>query len=294
VRIIRTSWKICQSFQAHETGRITHMRQVEGTSLLVTVAEDLSNEPVLKVWALDKPVKKTGMPTCLSTLNIQNGRKQFPISAFAALDDLSQLAVGFANGSVTVIRGDLIHDRGTKQRIVHDSEEPITGIEFIADAKITTLYVATTARLLKLVVTGKGQGQPPRTVEDAGCAVGCMTVNKKTGDVIVVRDDAVYYYNLDGRGLCFANDGSTTLASTYQDYVALVSPPASIKNGDSENIRRRFGGASSESLFNASTFTMIDPTLQIVAHTQTLISKVHSLFEIWGDLFILTQDGKVL
>ncbi|KAI1844197.1 hypothetical protein JX266_009681 [Neoarthrinium moseri] len=293
VRIIAASWKVCRSFQAHETGRITHMRQIEGTSLLVTVAEDLSNEPVLKVWALDKPVKKTGLPTCLSTINIQNGRKQFPISAFTALDDLSQLAVGFANGSVTVVRGDLIHDRGTKQRVVHESEEPITGIEFVTDAKVTTLFVATTARLLRLVVTGKGQGQPPRTVEDSGCAVGCMTLNKTTGDIIVVRDDAVYYYNLDGRGLCFANDGTTSLASTYQDYVVLVSPPAQPSNGDSENIRRRFGGGSAETLFNASTFTMIDLNLQIVAHTESLISKVQALFEIWGDLFILTQDGKI-
>lgn len=77
------------------------MRQVEGTSWLVTIAvcrsqarpvpglspsgadntqqEDLSSEPVLKVWALDKPVKKTGLPTCLSTLNIHNGRKPFPV-----------------------------------------------------------------------------------------------------------------------------------------------------------------------------------------------------------------------
>ncbi|KAM0815289.1 putative Vacuolar protein sorting protein-like protein [Seiridium cardinale] len=293
VRIIGTSWKICRSFHAHESGRITHMRQVEGTSLLVTVAEDLSNEPVLKVWALDKPVKKTGLPTCLSTLHINNGRKQFPISAFTAVDDLSQLAVGFANGSVTLIRGDLIHDRGTKQRIVHESEEPVTGVEFVSEAKVTTLFVATTARLLKVVVTGRGQGQTPKTVEDSGCAVGCMTLNKKTGDIIVVRDDAVYYYNLDGRGLCFANDGTTTLAATYQNYVALVSPPASSGSGVTDNIRRRFGGGSAESLFNASTFTLIDPTLQIVAHTESLISKVQALFEIWGDLFILTQDGKI-
>jgi vacuolar protein sorting-associated protein 11 len=79
VRIVGPSWKVVRSFQAHETGRITHMRQIDGTSLLVTVSEDLSNEPVLKVWALDKPVKKTGLPTCLSTLNIHNGRKQFPV-----------------------------------------------------------------------------------------------------------------------------------------------------------------------------------------------------------------------
>ncbi|RYC54068.1 hypothetical protein CHU98_g12144 [Xylaria longipes] len=293
VRIIGSSWKVVRSFQAHETGRITHMRQVEGTSLLVTVSEDLSNEPVLKVWALDKPVKKTGLPTCLSTINISNGRKQFPISAFTALDDLSQLAVGFANGAVTVIRGDLIHDRGTKQRVVYESEEPITGVEFVSDPKLTTLFVATTSKLLKLVITGSGRGQPPRTVEDSGCAAGCMTVNKKTGDIIVVREDAVYYYTVDGRGLCFANDGATTLASTFEDYVALVSPPGSSKNGASENMRRRFGGASTESLFSAATFTMIDPQLQIVAHTETLISQVKALFQIWGDLFILTQDGKI-
>ncbi|KAI1091158.1 vacuolar protein sorting-associated protein 11 [Rostrohypoxylon terebratum] len=293
VRIIGPSWKIVRGFHAHDTGRITHMRQVEGTSLLVTVSEDLSNEPVLKVWALDKPVKKTGLPTCLSTLNISNGRKQFPISSFTALDDLSQLAVGFANGAVTVIRGDLIHDRGTKQRIVYESEEPITGVEFVADPKLTTLFVATTSKLLKLIISGKGQGQPPRTIEDAGCAAGCMTVNNKTGDIIVVREDAVYYYTVEGRGLCFANDGVTSLVSTFQDYVALISPPPVSGSGGSDNIRRRFGGTNTEALFNAARFTMVDPTLQIVAHSESLISEVKAIFQIWGDLYILTQDGKV-
>ncbi len=38
VRIVSASWKVVRSFQAHDAGSITHMRQVEGTSLLVTVA----------------------------------------------------------------------------------------------------------------------------------------------------------------------------------------------------------------------------------------------------------------
>lgn len=37
VRIVGPSWRIVRSFQAHEGIRISHMRQVEGTSLLVTV-----------------------------------------------------------------------------------------------------------------------------------------------------------------------------------------------------------------------------------------------------------------
>lgn len=258
----------------------------------MTISEDLSSEPLLRVWALDQIVKKTGLPTCLSELRISNRLKQFPISAFAALDDLSQLAVGFANGSVTVIRGDLIHDLGTRQRIVHEGEEPITGVEFVVDAKTTTLFVATTSKLLKLLISGKGQ-QAARTVEDAGCAANCMTINKKTGDIIVVREDAVYYYTLDGRGLCFANDGATSQVAAYKDYIALVSLPSSSRNGAAKNMGRSFGGANAEALFNASTFSMVDPALQIVAHSETLISQVKDIFQIWGDIFVLMQDGKV-
>lgn len=80
VRILSQSFKVVRLFKAHDIGTITHMKQVQGTSLLVTVAEDLPNEPVLKVWALDKVEKKTGMPRCESTLSINNGRKPFPVS----------------------------------------------------------------------------------------------------------------------------------------------------------------------------------------------------------------------
>lgn len=292
VRIVSSSFKVLRSFQAYDAGSITHMKQVDGTSLLVTIAEDMSNEPVLKVWALDKPIKKTGLPTCQSTLAIQNGRKPFPISAFAAVEDLSQLAVGFANGAVTVIRGDLIHDRGAKQRTVFESDEPITGVEFRDAAKITTLYVSTTARILKLVISGKGQGQPARALEDAGCGVGCMTVDKQTGDIIVVRDDAIYYYKLDGRGPCYAYDGPKSLVAVFEGYVALVSPPASTSNSKTSALRR-FGGAQADDLFNTSTFTLLDTSLPCVAHSESLVSQPQTIFTNWGDLFLLTQDGKV-
>ncbi|KAH9211933.1 vacuolar protein sorting protein-like protein [Leptodontidium sp. 2 PMI_412] len=292
VRILSPSFKILRTFQAHETGSITHMKQVEGTSLLVTISEDISNEPVLKVWALDKPVKKTGLPTCQSTLSIQNGRKPFPISAFTALDDLSQLAVGFANGSVTVVRGDLVHDRGARQRTVHESEEPITGVEFRDEDRITTLYISTTSRILKLAISGR-QGQAARAVEELGCAVGCMTLDKRTGDIVIVRDDAIYYYGVDGRGPCYAYDGPKSLVTVFGDYVALVSPPSTTISPAKSNGLRRFGGAQAEDIFNTSTFTLLETGLKFVAHSESLVSQVKTLFKIWGDLFALTQDGKI-
>lgn len=187
----------------------------------------------------------------------------------------------------------MVHDRGAKQRIVHESEEPITGVEFRTDAKITTLYVATTSRILKLVISGRGQGQPARTVEDSGCGVGCMTVDKRNGDIVVVRDDAIYYYGLDGRGPCFAYDGPKSLVEIYKDYVALVSPPAATPSATRTNTLRRFGGVQADDLFNTSTFTLLDTGLKFVAHSESLVSQVKALFAIWGDLFTLTQDGKV-
>ena len=58
-------------------------------------------------------------------------------------------------------------------------------------------------------------------------------------------------------------------------------------------MRRRFGGGATDALFDASSFVLLETDLRIVAHTETLISPVRFIFEVWGDLFIVTQDGKV-
>jgi hypothetical protein len=202
--------------------------------------------------------------------------------------------VGFANGSVTVVRGDLIHDRGAKQRTVYESEEPVTGVELREEANnLTTLYVATISRILKLVTSGKGAGQAAKNVEESGCAVGCMTVDKRNGDIVVVRDDAIYYYGIDGRGPCYGYDGPKSLVTIYEDYVALVSPPTTAPTSNKPSALRRFGGVQAEEFFNTSTFTLLDTDLKFIAHSESLVSQVKTLFVIWGDLFTLNQDGKV-
>ncbi|KAL8841184.1 MAG: hypothetical protein Q9170_001038 [Blastenia crenularia] len=267
------------------------MKQIDGTSLLVTISEDLSNEPMLKVWALDKSDKKTGGPKCLSSLSIQNGRKQFPISAFAALDNLSQLAVGFANGSVTIIRGDLINDRGAKQRTVFESEEPITGVEF-RDGPTTTLYLATTGRILTLTITGRGQGQPAKNLDDHGCGVGCMTADSDSGDIVVARNDAIYFYGVNGRGPSYAYEGPKQLVNVFGTFVGLVVPPKT-DSGSKPGVLRRFVGGQTSDIYKSSTFALLDTDLKYVAHTETLVSQVRTVFAEWGDLFLLMLDGKL-
>ncbi|KAJ5783097.1 hypothetical protein N7457_004871 [Penicillium paradoxum] len=289
VHIISSGFRTVRSFKAHDTGSITHMRQINNTALLVTVAEDLSNEPVLKVWALDTE-KKDGCPRCLSTVPVQNARRQFPISAFAAVEDLSQVAVGFANGSVTIIRGDLIHDRGAKQRIVFESEEPITGLETQTGA-VTTLYISTTSRILTLVIAGRGQGQPARVLEDTGCGLGCMTLDKESGDVLIAREEAVFTYGPRGRGASYAFEGPKTSIDAFRDYVALVCPPKA-ETGKSDPLRK-YTANPAEELFGTTTFTLLDTDLKFIAHSEALVSPMKRVFMEWGDLFLLTTDGKI-
>lgn len=209
------------------------------------------------------------------------------------MDDLSQLAVGFANGAVTVIRGDLIHDRGARQRTVFESEEPITGVEFRDVEKVTTLYISTTGRILKLVLSGRGQGQAAKAIEDVGCGVGCLAIDQKNGDLVVARDDAVYYYNNDVRGMSIGYDGTKSQIKIYQDYIAVVSPPAATTTNSKSNALRRFGATGADNLFSTSTFTLMDTDLKIIAHSESMVSQPSAVFTIWGDLFVLLQDGKV-
>ncbi|KAJ5559055.1 hypothetical protein N7461_003027 [Penicillium sp. DV-2018c] len=288
VHIVSSAFRVVRSFKAHDTGSITHMRQINDTALLVTVSEDLSNEPILKVWALDTE-RKDGGPKCLSTVSVQNARRQFPISAFTAVDDLSQVAVGFANGSVTIIRGDLIHDRGARQRIVFESEEPITGLETQTGA-VTTLYIATTSRILTLVIAGRGQGQPARVLEHTGCGLGCMTLDRESGDVLIARDEAVFTYGPRGRGASYAFEGPKTSIDAFRDYVALVCPP---KAGTKSDPLRKYTASPAEEIFGTTTFTLLDTDLKFIAHSETLVSPMKRIFMEWGDLFLLTTEGKI-
>ncbi|EMC91562.1 hypothetical protein BAUCODRAFT_151968 [Baudoinia panamericana UAMH 10762] len=290
VHLLDHSFKPSRSWKAHEAGSVTHVKHVHATTYLLTLSETLSHEPELKVWTLDQTEKKTGYPKCLSTLTVQNGRKNFPVTGFAVTHDLAQLAVGFANGAVTVVRGDFIHDRGTKQRTVFETEEPITGLEF-REANATALYIATTSHIRALAITGKGQGTPARTLDEHGCAVGCMTLDPQSNEIVVARDDAIYTYGPRGKAASYAYEGAKKLVSICKDYVLIVSPPKN--NSATSTALRAFGGSQAEGIFNSTSFTVLNTDLKFIAHSEALSSQVNNVLSIWGDIFLLMIDGKL-
>ena len=290
VHLLDQSFKSTISWQAHTTGSVTHIAQVPETPYLVTLSEDLSNEPELKVWNLDQTERKANHPRLLCTIRVQNQRKTFPVIDLAVTSDLAQLAVGFGNGAVTVVRGDFIHDRGTKQRTVFESEEPITGLEF-REAKTTALYISTTSHIRALAISGGGQGTPARTLDERGCAVSCMTLEPQNSDIIVGRDDAIYVYGPRGRAASYAYECTKKVVAVHKDYVLVVSPPKGNFAGNA--MLRQFGGQQVEGLMNSSNLTILDADLKLIAYSDKLDGEVHRILSIWGDIFLLTVEGQL-
>ena len=125
-----------------------------------------------------------------------------------------------------------------------------------------------------------------------GCGVDCMTIDRESREIVVVRDDRVYYYGMNGRGPSYAYEGPKQLVRTFRQYVTIVSPPQASSKNKSTGLRF-FGGRQADDIFTTSTFTVLDMDLQYVAHTESIAAQVKTVFSEWGDLFLLTIDGKV-
>lgn len=92
--------------------------------------------------------------------------------------------------------------------------EPITGLGFREpgatgsdDLSHLYLFVTTTSRILCFQASGKGSGSAPRTIEELGAALGCATMDWRTKDIIVARDEAIYLCSTEGRGASVAYEG---------------------------------------------------------------------------------------
>lgn len=260
---------------------------------------------------------------------------------------LNPVAVAFANGSLTLIRGDLIHDRGAKQRIVFSSDEPITNLSFSGGPSgphhahhlhhiegETRLWISTTTRLLCMHIDGSsgimgarlgigggavGGSQNDVRVVDAqgGVGVGCMVgipageaSNLSMGEVVVVRDDAIYFYSsTGGKGGCYAYEGAKSGVYIYKNYVTLVSPPQSTPSSGGgttslgSTLKKIVGGAIGASRaevteWDVTRFTIIDTEGKYIAAQEIVVGSggaggVRGVFELGGFLWVLGIDGKV-
>ena len=154
----------------------------------------------------------------LSSLTIYLYRIFRQVTTVALSATVAHLAIGLGDGTVILYRHlDQSLASSTsltslpKARTVHESPtEPITGLGFREPTEdmITYLYVVTTNRVLSYLASGRGGVGSATVVDEIGTGLGCTTMDSKAKNMIVARDEAIYLCGIDGRGPCYAYEGT--------------------------------------------------------------------------------------
>lgn len=196
--------------------------------------------------------------------------------------------MGFADGSVILVRGDIVHDRGSRQRIIYDSGGPITGLAFHdSGPDVSTLFVATVNKIFTLSTSGKNNGKPEKMLDkNKGADLGCSCYDPITGMFAVARPDSVSYYTTRGRGPSFVFDISKKRIFPYKQYIVIVSSSGSPTD---TSLSALLG--SIDEIYTTSRLLIVDSKNQYIAYTGQISQGIKDIFVQWDKLQVLGADG---
>jgi len=285
VKFVDNNLKLVKSFIAYEKGWcITFIRYLEGTDFFATIAERQGQPSILKLWSIDKIITrqadKINDSSYHTIVHVKNGNNSYPITAFTFSSNFSILALGFANGNVVLVRGDLLRDRGSSQTIAYKSQDPITGLELVSDNNYDPLlYVTTTSKILTVPTTGGSHNKVERWFEKSkGADLGTVDIEKD--QLIVGRNEGIVFYDLNGSSYTIALDLPKKKIQKFGKYVVIVTTNTTtssslVLNGYSEPIK----------------IIIADIEQKLISFTNTISSSVIDMFKLWDDIYILSSDG---
>lgn len=202
-----------------------------------------------------------------------------------------------------------------KPRIVHESTaEPVTAVGFREpsdETPATYLFIATTNRVLVYQASGRGSGGAASEVHEAGTALGCAVMDWKARDMVVARDEAIYICGAENRGSSYAYEGERLILSsmlsvptrlsgpktsvhTHLNYLVIVSSPlianAASASATIRNFAARNVGANGTEVTKVTVFDLEN---KFVAHIEPFTEDVREVFSQWGNIYVLSNDGKL-
>lgn len=273
IREFDREFLLVRSFTAYdEDWSVSYMKYLNGTGLLLTVAEKLGSGPVVKIWNIDKKE-----PEIVSTVIVTNGENTQPITCVDVSSDFSCVAIGFANGAVILVRGDMIRDRGARQRVIYETGGPVTSVHFKSDAQL--LFVTTTDLVLTVSTSGRNNGKPERVLEKTqGVDLGCATYDSEKDELIVAREEGITTYNDIGRGPGFALEMKKKSIFKYKQYIVLVGTQ------QTTSLNTLLGSAETSRLI------IVDSGNNYIAYSGQM-SNSKAVIEQWNTLLFFGVDG---
>ncbi|CAH2052435.1 unnamed protein product [Thlaspi arvense] len=274
--------KFDSGFQAHSSS-VLFLQHLKQRNFLVTVGEDEQISPqqsgmCLKVFDLDKAQEEStssSAPECIGILRIFTN--QFPeakITSFLVLEEVPPIlliAIGLDNGCIYCVKGDIARERITRFKLQIDgaSEKkrtPITGLGFRLDGLSLLLFAVTPDSVNSFGM----QAQPPKsqTLDHIGSGVNTVTMSDRS-ELIVGRPEAVYFYEVDGRGPCWAFEGEKKFMGWFRGYLLCVI--ADPKTG-------------------TNVFNVYDLRNRLIAYS-LVVDKVSNMLCEWGNIILITDKS---
>lgn len=179
--------------------QITFLKVING-EFLVALAESIGKPSLIRVYKLEKLPNREQLYH--SQVELKNGNNTYPISVVSISNDLSCIVVGFINGKIILIRGDISRDRGSQQRIIYEdpSKEPITALFLNNDA--TACFAATTSRILLFNTTGRNRGRPSLVLNSKnGLDLNCGSFNPATNEFICCLSNFIEFFSSSGKSI---------------------------------------------------------------------------------------------
>ncbi|KAL3849162.1 hypothetical protein ACJIZ3_011044 [Penstemon smallii] len=273
VSLLDRSLQLQYSFTAHSS--VLFLQQLKQRNYLVTVGEDEQIPPqqsaiCLKVFDLDKREEEgssTSSPECVQILRIFTN--QFPeakITSFVVFEEAPPIifiALGLDNGCIYCIQGDIALGQSDKM------PSAIMGLGFRVDGPAFLLFAVTpTSVSLFNLQTQAPTGQ---TLDLIGSETPSVAMSDRS-ELIIGRPEAVYFYEVDGRGPCWAFEGEKKFLGWFRGYLlCVISDKKTRKN----------------------TFNIYDLKNRLIAHSIVLDEVSHMLCE-WGNIVLIMADKSAL
>ncbi|EGC37991.1 hypothetical protein DICPUDRAFT_76416 [Dictyostelium purpureum] len=282
------------SFQAYQQS-VTFIYQLKERNFLSSIGHDDTGAAILKIWNLDK-TDKNDIPICVRSIRLE---RAITVTCFTLLEDLSQIIIGLANGEIILIRADIFRDKVIKQKIIKvPKDSPITGMAFFP-TKVTgpsqgpILFVVSTSHVLTYHTAHKDH---ETIIEEEGGELGSFIMSDD-GSPIIARNDAIYFYNADGRGPCFGFQGVKTKVLWFRSYLVVVGYesnnnalfPGTIGNAPGFSSP---GGSMGSMQTKNNVLNIYDLKNKYIGYTDKFETINHICSE-WGSIFIICSDGKI-
>lgn len=310
------------SFRANQK-YTSHVRQVPKLSVFITCGSDQSGvNPLIKLWDLDR-TDKLNQPICIRVIRANSGFTQpTSVTCIECNETLTIMAVGYEDGSVVLYHGDVTKQRRSKYgRPIKVSQESISNIVFRGEVKVKQPQL-TTSNYLNQNITITEMAAFISTAEEIfystfsdktfskvqldqmGCKPKCSSLlagpegksQPLSENLFAVgRDNAVYFYQVDGRGPCLAFEGQKLVLQKFKNYLVIVSRDST--KAESGLSRNKWSsdrlGQNFFQIPKRLNLNIYDTRNKYIAHSSS-IPEIQEIFSEWGQLFVVSSSGSII